>query len=174
MDDDKLRRVEEPTCVQSVDGNKIAQIISAETDIEPNEQTTLRRRFLELGIVLREFSTHPVQVAKALPGEWRQRLGKAPWTESDFDEAWYEHLHGLLGAPWPCPEAQQLRGLLADISELLSAKGLGTGRHTYGWYSDDYLLVSKGASELYIMPVTGGQPLKVGARGFVQAERRFP
>ena len=90
----------------------------------------------ELGLVLREFPTHPVQVAKALPGEWRQRFGKTPWTESDFDEDWYEHLHGLLGAPWPCPEAEQVHGPLADISELLTAKGLGTGRHTYGWYSD--------------------------------------
>jgi len=90
----------------------------------------------ELGAVLREFPTHPVQVAKALPGEWRQRRGKTPWTESDFDDHWYEHLHGLLGAPWPCPAAQELHGLLADIGELLTAKGLGTGRHTYGWYSD--------------------------------------
>lgn len=31
----------------------------------------------------------------------------------------------------------------------------------YGWYSDDYLLVSKNGSELYIMPVAGGTPLKV-------------
>jgi len=31
----------------------------------------------------------------------------------------------------------------------------------YGWYSDNYLLVSKKGSELYIMPVDGGTPLKV-------------
>jgi hypothetical protein len=86
--------------------------------------------------ILREFVTHPVRVAKALPDEWRQRRGKTPWTESDFDDDWFEHLHGLLGAPWPCPEAQELHGLLAEISALLSEKGLGTGRHTYGWYSD--------------------------------------
>jgi hypothetical protein len=86
--------------------------------------------------VLGEFATHPVQVAKALPGEWRQRRGKTPWTESDFDDDWYEHLHGLLGAPWPCPAAKQVHGLLGEIGELLAAKGLGAGRHTYGWYSD--------------------------------------
>ena len=97
-----------------------------------NPKTVVR----ELGIVLREFPTHPVQVARALPGEWRQRRGKTPWTESDFDDNWYEHLHGVLGAPWPCPAAQDLPGLLADIGERLTAKGLGTGRHTYGWYSD--------------------------------------
>jgi len=31
----------------------------------------------------------------------------------------------------------------------------------YGWYTDSYLLVSKDADELYVMPVTGGTPLKI-------------
>ena len=31
----------------------------------------------------------------------------------------------------------------------------------YGWYTDDYLLVSKNSSELYIMPASGGTPLKI-------------
>jgi Methyltransferase domain len=90
----------------------------------------------EVPPLLREFAVHPVRVIRALPDEWKQRRGKSPWTEADFDDDWYEHLHGLIGAPWPCPEAQRLHGLLADIGALLSAKGLGTGRHTYGWYSD--------------------------------------
>jgi hypothetical protein len=90
----------------------------------------------ELGPIAREFASHPVRVAKALPGEWRQRRGTEAFTESDFDDDWFEHLHRLLGAPWPCPEAKELHGLLADIGALLAEKGLGTGRHTYGWYSD--------------------------------------
>lgn len=32
---------------------------------------------------------------------------------------------------------------------------------TYGWYSDNYLLVEKNGSELYIMPTSGGQALKI-------------
>ncbi len=32
---------------------------------------------------------------------------------------------------------------------------------TYGWYTDNYLLVEKGGSELYIMPVTGGPAYKI-------------
>ena len=33
---------------------------------------------------------------------------------------------------------------------------------TYGWYSDDYLLVSKNSSELYIMAKTGSKdPIKI-------------
>jgi hypothetical protein len=31
----------------------------------------------------------------------------------------------------------------------------------YGWYTDSYLLVQKGGSELYIMPPSGGTPLKI-------------
>lgn len=90
----------------------------------------------EIPPILREFSVHPLRVIAALPDEWRQRRGKTPWTEADFDDDWYEHLHGLIGAAWPCPEAEHIRDLLAEIGALLSAKGLGTGRHTYGWYSD--------------------------------------
>jgi hypothetical protein len=94
------------------------------------------RRLRQAAVLLPELAAHPVRVARSLPGEVRQRRGKTPFTESDFDEDWYERLHGLLGAPWPCPQAQSVRDLLADIGELLTAKGLGTGRHTYGWYSD--------------------------------------
>jgi hypothetical protein len=97
-----------------------------------NPKTLIR----EMVPILGEFAVRPMQVARALPDEWRQRRGKTPWQESDFDDDWFERLHGLLGAPWPCPEAQQVHGLLAEISALLTAKGLGTGRHTYGWYSD--------------------------------------
>jgi hypothetical protein len=77
-----------------------------------------------------------VGAARALPGEWRQKRGTLQYADSDLDDAWYEHLHGLLGQAWPCPEVQQIAELLADIEALLSAKGFGTGRHTYGWYSD--------------------------------------
>ncbi len=49
----------------------------------------------------------------------------------------------MIGAPWPCPESQRVPGLLAEVGRLLTAKGLGTGRHTYGWYSDaDFELCS--------------------------------
>jgi hypothetical protein len=86
------------------------------------------------GRILREFAADPIGVTKALPSEWRQKHETPAFTESDFDDDWYEHLHSLLGAP--CPETQQVHDLLADIAELLTSKGLQTGRHTYGWYSD--------------------------------------
>jgi Methyltransferase domain len=90
----------------------------------------------ELGVVLREFPAHPLRVTRALPGEWRQRRGRTPWSESDFDDDWYEHLHHQLGAPWPCPEFERVPRLLNEIAERLAASRLGIGRHTYGWYSD--------------------------------------
>ncbi len=31
----------------------------------------------------------------------------------------------------------------------------------FGWYTDNYLLVSKGGSELYVMPASGGTPIKI-------------
>ena len=54
----------------------------------------------------------------------------------ELQGAWEEHLHAWLGATWPCLEGSRLETLMADIGDLLVAKGLGTGRHTYGWYSD--------------------------------------
>ena len=82
----------------------------------------------------RTFAVDPVGVGRALPGLFRQRHG----TEQGYevDEAWNEHLHGLLGAPWPCPQGQKLDELVADISALLASKGLGFGRYTYGCFSD--------------------------------------
>jgi len=42
-------------------------------------------------------------------------------------------------------------------------KSVGTlgDYNTYGWYTDNYLLVSKSSSELYIMPKNGGAALKI-------------
>jgi hypothetical protein len=36
-----------------------------------------------------------------------------------------------------------------------------SGYNIYGWFTDNYLLVSKSSSELYVMPVAGGTPLKI-------------
>jgi len=75
---------------------------------------------VQIARIIRAFAAEPLVVGRALPG----------------DTAWYEHLHQLLGVPWPCPMRDRLAELLADISDLLIAQGLGTGRRTYGWYSD--------------------------------------
>ena len=79
----------------------------------------LKNAARELAPVARTFSSHPVRVIKALPDEWRQRMQHTSSTDADFDADWNEHLHGLLGAPWPCPEIQQLKDLLADVGKLV-------------------------------------------------------
>jgi hypothetical protein len=84
-------------------------------------------------------AANPARVIRAVPGELQQRRERRE-VDADFiyevDKAWDEHLHGLLGAPWPCPEVRQLDQIMADIAGLLAARGLGSGRCTYGWYSD--------------------------------------
>lgn len=89
--------------------------------------------------MLQTFSADPVKVSRSLPGEFRQRWERHTAdrvVKPELEDAWEEHLHAWLGASWPCPEGSRLEVLMAAIGELLEAKGLGTGRHTYGWYSD--------------------------------------
>ena len=86
--------------------------------------------------LLNTFAADPVEVIRALPGEFRQRYGSEQYRQAEVDEAWDEHLHHLLGAPWPCPRGHELDGLMADIRARLAARGIGLGRDTYAWYAD--------------------------------------
>jgi hypothetical protein len=86
--------------------------------------------------LLRTAANDPGRVMRALPGEFRQRYGSEQYLEAEVDNAWEEHLHNLLGAEWPCPQVHRLDDLMAEVSEMLTAKGLGFGRNTYGWYAD--------------------------------------
>jgi hypothetical protein len=96
-------------------------------------------RLQKLSRLARTFATDPAVVSRALPGEMRQwyqwhRRGGRP--EFTVDEDWDEHLHRLLGAPWPCPIDQRLHEVMADIAAVLAARGWGFGRDTYAWYAD--------------------------------------
>ena len=86
--------------------------------------------------LLRTFAADPVGVSRALPGEFRQRFGREQYPKAEADEAWDQHLHSLLGVAWPCPVGRRVDELVADIGALLTGRGLGFGRYTYGWYSD--------------------------------------
>jgi hypothetical protein len=101
----------------------------------------------KLARLLRTFATHPVVVTRALPGEFRQwhrwRYGGNEAPEYQVDETWEERLHGLLHAPWPCPQVQRLDGLIADINARLTERGIGTGRSTYAYYSDAETLLCR-------------------------------
>jgi Methyltransferase domain len=97
---------------------------------------TRLRKILRLA---RTFAADPVVVSQALPGEIRQwyqwhRPGKYPGLVAD--EAWNEHLHKLLGAPWPCPKDQRFDEVMGGIGAVLGARGWGFGHDSYAWYSD--------------------------------------
>jgi Methyltransferase domain len=91
-------------------------------------------RYQKIMRLLATFAVDPVKVSRSLPGLISQRHGTDQHYE--VDEAWNEHLHSLLGAPWPCPDGQRLDELIAEIGTMLAAKGLGYGRYTYGCFSD--------------------------------------
>lgn len=84
-------------------------------------------------------AANPAKVIRAVPGEFQQHRRRTevdPELIYEVDGAWDEHLHGLLGAPWPCPQVQQLDQIMADIDALLTVRGLSSGGLTDGWYSD--------------------------------------
>jgi hypothetical protein len=88
-------------------------------------------------IFLREMISHPLVVLGSMPGELAQRRRHQDYyRDSEADEEWDQHLHELLGAPWPCPERQPLTAVMEDVGELLAERGLEGGRYTYAWYSD--------------------------------------
>lgn len=84
--------------------------------------------------LVRAFAGDPVGVGRALPGHIRMQLKSKP--AYTVDEDWDRHLHGLLGAAWPCPEGERSDKLVSEIRALLASRGLDYGRYTYGGYSD--------------------------------------
>ena len=62
---------------------------------------------------------------------WERRVRPQP-PKSDFDGDWERQLHGLLGAPWPCPEHAAFEAEWAAAKETMAAHGLRVGRQNYG------------------------------------------
>lgn len=98
--------------------------------------------------MLRALAANPAKMIRAVPGEYQQRYQErrrrdGPALTAEVDEAWDHHLHDLLGAPWPCAQAEQLDAIMADINSLLASRGLKSGRFTYGWYSDAEILLCR-------------------------------
>jgi predicted O-methyltransferase YrrM len=62
--------------------------------------------------------------------ERRRRHGERPQSEPDRD--WERRLHELIGAAWPCRDAQAFAAVWASATEAMAARGLSMGRESYG------------------------------------------
>ncbi len=54
--------------------------------------------------LLHTFAADPVRITRSLPGEIRQKQGSIKYSAAEVAGDWYEHLHGLVGAAWSCPD----------------------------------------------------------------------
>jgi predicted O-methyltransferase YrrM len=48
------------------------------------------------------------------------------------DADWEQHVHELIGAPWPCEVATEFDRVWSDILETMRSKGFRVGRRNYG------------------------------------------
>jgi hypothetical protein len=48
------------------------------------------------------------------------------------DADWEQHVHELIGAPWPCEAATEFDRVWSDILETMRSKGFRVGRRNYG------------------------------------------
>jgi hypothetical protein len=92
-------------------------------------------RFVWIGRAVRFAFEDPVEgLDRALLrvlGRWQER----PALESP-DEAWEQHLHALIGEPWPCPARADFEGIFSDAREMLRGRGLAFGRGAFGGWDD--------------------------------------
>lgn len=89
----------------------------------------------------RALITNPRDALDALREELAKRNDHPE--ELAIDDSWQEHFHVLLGASWPCPQAQVAKELWSATSEELKGRGFSFGRATYGEYSDGDLSLAQ-------------------------------
>jgi Methyltransferase domain len=66
--------------------------------------------------------------------EWREKRRALP-TPSPND-AWEQDLHTMLGARWPCPEAEKFSRIWRDTVCRVEARGITVGRGAFGGWDD--------------------------------------
>jgi hypothetical protein len=70
--------------------------------------------------------------------------GFMPWPPCPYeeDEDWEASLHELLGAPWPCPFADEFRELWSHVLAQLTSRDMALGRGAFaGWGDGEPALV---------------------------------
>jgi hypothetical protein len=88
----------------------------------------------QVRLFLRGLLANPAEALLYVPEHLSMRHDVAP--DLDVDPSWEEHLHGLLGAPWPCPVSPLAAEIWTAAADDLSGQRLAFGRHTYRGYSD--------------------------------------
>jgi Methyltransferase domain len=66
--------------------------------------------------------------------ERRARRGQSTPYVADAD--WEQHVHELIGAPWPCEVATEFNGVWSEILETMRSQGFRVGRKNYGGDDD--------------------------------------
>lgn len=66
--------------------------------------------------------------------ERRRRHDQTPHNQAEQD--WERRLHELVGAPWPCPDADAFRGIWPAVVETMEQHNLRVGRGNFGYYDD--------------------------------------
>jgi hypothetical protein len=91
-------------------------------------------------------------------------LDTSPQAASQYQQVYPTYLLSPVGDEtfWSTPEDGK-NGLYVGDQNGANAKQIETlsSFAAYGWYTDNYLLVSENGSELYVMPASGGTPLKI-------------
>jgi len=88
--------------------------------------------------VLLAISLDPLESAERIrervAERWEKRRCAPPSYASDND--WALQLHGLIGAPWPCPEHAVFEALWLHTVHSLRSRGLEVGRRVFGGWDD--------------------------------------
>jgi len=89
---------------------------------------------------------------------------KSDVTDQQFNDAYPTYLVSPSGKQTFWTDSRDGKNVLfVGDADAKSEKQIATlsDYSNYGWYSDDYLLVTKNSSELSIMPAAGGVPIKI-------------
>jgi predicted O-methyltransferase YrrM len=76
------------------------------------------------------------KVAEKAARRWEQAVKRGRLPHNSADPDWERRLHELLGAPWPCPDADAFAAVWTRAKEAMAQHGLRVGRENYGGDDD--------------------------------------
>jgi len=96
------------------------------------------RHFLKHPVItVQEIAADPLQFCLTIPDVYAaERERRRPECPYESDPKWEQHLHELLGLPWPCPAAAEFWALWPQVIAELEAKGIKSGPEAFQWWND--------------------------------------